>query len=76
METRALQELVKKIFSDEKTMVEFKNDPEKVITRFRLTEPERKAVLVTETKLGLATAGGPILDEAVDPTILWNSPIP
>ncbi len=76
METRALHELVKKIFSDEKTRIEFKDDPERVITRFRLTEPERNAVLATETKLGLATEGGLSLDEAVDPTILWNSPIP
>ena len=76
METRALQELVKRVFSDEKMMIEFRNDPAKVMTRFRLTEAERKAVLATETKLGLATAGGPSLDEAIDPTILWNSPIP
>jgi hypothetical protein len=76
METKRLQELVKKVFSDQKTRVEFEKDPEKVIARFKLTEPERSAVLATQMKLGLAAAGGVKLDEAVDPAIIWNSPIP
>ena len=76
METKALQDLVKKVFSDEKTRVEFENDPEKVVSRFKLTDPEKRAVLATQMKLGLAMAGGTKLDEAVDPSILWSSPIP
>jgi hypothetical protein len=76
METKRLQELVKKVFSDQKTRVEFEKDPEKVIARFKLTEPERSAVLATQMKLGLAAAGGVKLDEAAGPAIIWNSPIP
>jgi len=76
METKALQELVKKVFSDQKTRVEFENDPEKVIARFKLTEMERSAVLATQRKLGLAAAGGVKLDQAVDPTIFWSAPVP
>ncbi len=76
METRALQELVKKVFSDQKTRVEFENDPEKVIARFKLTGAERNAILATRMKLGLATAGEVKLDEAIDPSIIWSAPIP
>ena len=76
METKALQELVKKVFSDQKTRVEFENDPEKVIARFKLTEMERSAVLATQRKLGLAAADGVKLDQAVDPTIFWSAPVP
>lgn len=66
MESKGLQELVKKIFGDSVTKAEFENDPENVVARFQLTEPERKAVL--------ATATGPGADD--DPLILWNSPVP
>jgi hypothetical protein len=76
MKTNALQELVNKVFSDQRTRIEFENDPEKVIARFRLSEPERRAVLATQLKLGLATAGGAELQETDDPTIFWNAPVP
>lgn len=66
MESKGLQELVKKVFGDTITKSEFEHDPESVVARFHLTEPERKAVL--------ATATGPGVD--IDPLILWNSPVP
>ncbi len=66
MERNGLQDLVKKVFGDEETRAQFASDPERVIARFQLTEPERKAVL--------ATATGPGIDE--DPVIFWNSPVP
>lgn len=76
METRALRELIKKVFSDQKTRVEFEKDPEKVVARFKLSEQERNAVLATRMKLGLAAADGVQLDQAVDPAIFWNTPTP
>jgi hypothetical protein len=66
MESKGLQELVKKVFGDTVTKAEFEKDPESVTAHFQLTDLERKAVL--------STATGPGVD--VDPLILWNSPVP
>ena len=71
METTALQQLVKKVFSDENTRAEFEKDPEKIIPRFGLTELERNALLTTHTKLGLITAGAPKLGETTGPIGVW-----
>jgi len=72
MESKGLQELVKKVFGDEKTKSEFMADPKRVMSRFSLTETEKKAVLATHMKLGLVTAGSVQLDEAVGPLGLWT----
>jgi hypothetical protein len=56
MKSQALQELVKNIFSDEKTKVQFQSDPESVISQFDLSEEEKSAVLSTRARLGLATS--------------------
>ncbi len=66
MESKGLQDLVKKVFGDALAKAEFERDPEKVVARFQLRESERKAVM--------ATATGPGVDD--DPVILWNSPVP
>ena len=42
MKSQALQDLVKKIFSDEKTKAQFLKDPNSVISQFALTEQEKK----------------------------------
>ncbi len=76
MKTQALQDLVKKIFSDEKTRLQFVSNPDSVLAEFNLTEQERKAVLNTHVKLGLVTADSPQLEAAIDPTIYWFSPSP
>jgi hypothetical protein len=72
MATGALQELVKKVFGDEKTKAEFMSNPNSVMSRFLLTEEEKKAVLATHAKLGLVTAGSQQLDTVVDPMIMWH----
>jgi hypothetical protein len=72
METKALQELVKKIFGDEKTKAEFISDPNSVMSRFSLTEEEKKAVLITHTRLGLVTAGSLQMDIVVEPLYVWH----
>ncbi len=57
MKSQAMQELVKKIFGDEKVKSEFLADPEKVVSQYSLTEPEKRAILSTHAKLGLVTSG-------------------
>jgi hypothetical protein len=72
MKSQALQEMIKKIFSDEKTKLQFMSNPESVLAQFKLTEQERKAVLNTHAKLGLATADSQQLEAALDPLTVWS----
>ena len=76
MKSQALQELVKKIFGNEKTRLQFESDPDSVLAQFNLTEQEKKAVLNTHAKLGLVTTGSQQLEAAIDPTINWHAPTP
>ncbi len=76
MKSQALQELVKKIFSDEKTKSQFMSNPDSVLAQFALTEQEKKAVLNTHAKLGLVTSDSLQLEAAIDPTVNWLAPIP
>ncbi len=71
MESRSLQELVKKVFSEEKTRTEFMTDPKSVISRFSLTDQEKQAVLATRSKLGLVNGGSIALDATIEPFMLW-----
>jgi thiamine biosynthesis lipoprotein ApbE len=72
MKSQALQEMIKKIFSDEKTKLQFMSNPESVLAQFNLSEQEKKAVLNTHAKLGLATTDSQQLEAALDPTIFWH----
>ncbi len=76
MKSRALQELVNKIFGDEKTRLQFMSNPDSVLSQFVLTEQEKKAVLKTHAKLGLVTSNSPQLEAVIDPTSTWSAPIP
>ena len=76
MKSQALQELIQKIFSDEKTRHQFMSNPDSILSRTDLTEQEKKAVLRTNTKLGLVTADSPQLEAVIDPTSGWFSPVP
>jgi len=76
MKSQALQELVKTIFGDEKTRLEFESNPDKVLSRFNLTDEEKKAVLITNAKLGLVTSDSQQLEAALAPTITWVAPTP
>ncbi len=76
MKSQALQELVKKIFGDEKTKSEFMSNPDSVLSQFSLTEQEKKAVLTTHAKLGLVTGGSQQLEAAINPTANWAAPTP
>ncbi len=70
MKSQALQDLVKKIFGDEKTKSEFMSNPDSVLSRFALTEQEKKAVLNNHARLGLVTGNSQQL-EAVLAWPVW-----
>jgi len=72
MKSQALQELVKTIFGDEKTRLEFESNPDKVLSRFNLADEEKKAVLITHAKLGLVISDSQQLEAALDPTWVWS----
>ena len=76
MKSQSLQELVKKIFSSEETKSQFIANPDSVISRFNLTETEKKAVLATHTKLGLVTGGSQQLEATLTAKDAWFAPIP
>jgi hypothetical protein len=71
MKSQALQEMIQKVFSDEKTKLQFISNPESVIAQFKLTEQEKKAVLNTHARLGLATADSQQLEAAIEPLSNW-----
>ncbi len=76
MKSQSLQELVKKIFSDEKTKSKFMSNPDSVLAQFNLTEQEKKAVLNIHAKLGLVTSDSQQLEAAIGPTVNWFAPTP
>jgi hypothetical protein len=71
MKSNALQEMVSKIFSDEATKSQFIVNPDSVISKYELSEQEKRAVLSTHAKLGLVTGDSPQLSAALKPTFNW-----
>ncbi len=71
MKSLALQDLVKNIFGDEKTKLQFISNPDSVLSRFNLTEQEKKAVLKTHAKLGLVTGDSQTLQASIEPFFTW-----
>ena len=71
MKSQALQELVKTIFHDEKTREEFKSNPNSVMSRFNLTQEEKRALLNIHAKLGLVTGNSEQLETAIEPLWTW-----
>jgi hypothetical protein len=71
MKSQALQELVKKIFSDEKTKQQFMSNPESVLSQFSLTEHEKRAVLSAHAKMGLVTSDSGQLEAVIRPNAWW-----
>ena len=76
MKSQALQEVVKKIFGDENTRLQFMSNPDSVLARFSLTEPEKKAVLNVHAKLGSVTPNSQQLEAVLDPTTIWIAGTP
>lgn len=71
MESQELKQLVSKIFNDKKTREEFMKDPDSVVSRFSITEQEKRAVLSTHARLGLVTGDSTQLDETIGPNSAW-----
>jgi hypothetical protein len=71
MKSQALQEMVKKIFSDETTRSQFMACPESIISKFSLTKEEIEAVLSTH-KMGLLS--GNSAEAAIVAKGGWMSP--
>jgi len=71
MESKSLQELVKKLFSDEKSKAEFLSNPDHILSQYDLTEQEKRAVLTSYTQLGLVTGNSAHLESTVGPANVW-----
>jgi len=71
MESQELKQLISNIFTDKKTREEFIEDPNSVISRFSITEQEKRAVLSTHARLGLVTGDSTQLDEIIGPKGMW-----
>ena len=76
MKSQAVQELVRKIFSDERTKSQFMVNPHSVLAQFNLTAQEKRAVLRTYAKLGLVTSASQQLEAVLDPMAIWHAPKP
>lgn len=66
MKSPELQKLVKKIFGDEKTKLQFMSNPDSVLSQFALTDQEKKSVLNTHAKLGLVSDDSQQLEAALE----------
>lgn len=76
MKSKVLQEFVNKIFTDENTRQQFESNPDSVLSKFNLTEQEKRAVMKIHTRLGIVTSNSPQLEAAIDPTSTWFAPKP
>lgn len=72
MKSQGLQLLVKKIFSDKKTKRQFISNPESVLSKFDLSKQEKRAILNTYYKLGLATSNSGQLEAVIGPMGTWS----
>jgi lipase chaperone LimK len=76
MKSKALQELVKKIFSDEETRLQFASNPDSILDQFAITEQEKKAILSIHAKLGTVASNSQQLEAVLDSRIIWHAPTP
>ena len=73
MKSQALQELVKKIFGDEKTRLQFESNPDSFLAQYNLTEQEKRAVMKTHAKLGLVSGDSQQLEAVMHDTNIWSA---
>ena len=71
MKSTTIQEVIKNIFSDEKSKAEFVANPESFLKKFSLSEQEKKVVLTTYAKLGLVSSNSSELGVAIKPLAFW-----
>jgi hypothetical protein len=76
MKSQALQELVRKIFSDDTIRKQFESDPDGYLAKCDLSEQEKKAVLSVQSKLGTVSSGSPQFEAIIDAKDEWfGSPL-
>ena len=68
----AMKNLVKRIFSDEATKAQFMADPDKVMSEFKLSAEERKAMTTTFAHLGTDSSGSGNLAAVIQPMDSWT----
>lgn len=71
MKSQALQSLIQKIFSDDKTKQEFISNPQGVMSHYSLSESEKKAVMTTYSRIGIGTSNSTQLEATISPTDSW-----
>jgi hypothetical protein len=71
MKSPQLQEMVRKIFSDEEMKSQFMADPESVFSAYSLTRAERQAVLITHARLGLMCSDSAQFEAAIKSVSIW-----
>ena len=71
MQSKSLSKLVKKVFSDEEVKKQFISDPDSVMSQFKLTEQEKRAVLSTHARMELANAGSAPGVSLAEPLVVW-----
>lgn len=72
----ALQELVKKIFSDETTRTQFMKNPDSILSQYDLTEQEKRAVLSSYSSIGLVAGDSANLEAVMKRSSVWGAPAP
>jgi hypothetical protein len=70
MESQALKDLVKKLFSDQQSKQQFLSDPDSILSQFALTSAEKEAVLSRRARLALATPDGQ-METGAEPMFAW-----
>jgi len=72
MKSQRIQDLISKVFSDGSVRARFAEDPESVLSQYKLSEDEKKAVLLTHSNLGLVGSGSARLEAAIGPLSHWT----
>jgi|WetSurMetagenome_2_1015567.scaffolds.fasta_scaffold134225_2 hypothetical protein len=71
MASKSVQELVKKLFSEEETRAQFEKDPESILARFSLSDKDKRSMLATYKRIGLANKGSTSMEATIEPLIFW-----
>ncbi len=71
MKSQNLQSCILEIYGDEIIKQQFLANPEGVLSRYSLTEQEKKAIFTTQARLGLVLGDSAQLQAAIDPLTIW-----
>jgi hypothetical protein len=71
MYSKSLSKLVKEVFSNEEVKKQFISNPDSVMSQFKLTEQEKRAVLSTHARMALAGTGSAPGVALAEPLVVW-----